>query len=832
MALIEKKPRQLFGWQNMKIKSVIVKILLLMTMIPLCYTSIVVLAGDTDRANTQGKDFAHNLNNTKVKDAAKTIDPATVPHYQDRDVPETSYYESGTNIENQARTEAASNPTAQFINNARKERPQITIDKETDPLFTRYEDIANQAHDLTGTYSDCKALPVGAENNVTTDERLTASCEPGVTYVDRNISCLCKRAVINSQPLTPDCPADHHYDDGTKKCVLSTIETRDPNLVCDPSYHLNSADQCEHSEDLVEAVTVVCPDKHTYVASTKQCVTQVLDTKQPSLACESGYRYVSTSNRCEKKKTTTKAVMPTCPPRYTYDTHYNRCQKSVVKTANATATCPRGKSLIGDRCGKAVKNCRTDTRAARECKGTYPHRYTKYRVWYSERFGGKYFFQWGNSMLEYIKFNHSSDEFTKDNYLYYAGDFIHKLRYVGKGYEICRCATNQIVNYSSPISFCPVGYSYNKTSKQCEKVGVVTQTPGRSCPANYKLNASAHLCERKNVLVESPDLVCDPPYALNAANNKCEYTRSVNELPEFVCPIGYTLVGESCQLTVVTKTPPKPVCESNETLNATRSSCERMVVVIAQPSYGCQQGYVLNPSNNLCEEAQFSFSCETTNPARTVDLCAETLSCPDGDCAEEYQVQQDASEDFKRAATGMAVASEIVKEIDQDNLSVFKGDSKACKKKLASFSDCCKDSGWGTDLGLDNCSSEEKELGLLRKAKLVHYVGRYCSDDSILGCLAKHDVYCSYPSKLARIIIQQGKSQLGQGFGSAEDPNCQGFSVEELESLDFDAMDLSEFYADVENNANNASTPNATDLKDDIQDRLKARYPDLDKGDN
>ena len=48
---------------------------------------------------------------------------------------------------------------------------------------------------------------------------------------------------------------------------------------------------------------------------------------------------------------------------------------------------------------------------------------------------------------------------------------------------------------------------------------------------------------------------------------------------------------------------------------------------------------------------------------------------------------------------------------------------------------------------------------------------------------------------LARIVNEQGRAQVGKGWGNAKTPDCSGFAVAQLKSLDFAAMDLSEFYA-------------------------------------
>lgn len=742
--------------------------------------SMGTMASNDNDAMEAGKEFANTLNDSSVKDVAKDFDPESIPNYQGTDIPETDYYESGANIENQASAVAADNPTAQFLQG----RPNIQLDPETDPLFVRYNEIKDQAHNLTDTYSDCAALPVGIENNITVDDRPTASCEPGSVHTEGNTSCLCERTVVDTQPLTPDCPDDYSFDDEAENCTSSNVETTEPDLVCESDYHLNADNQC---------------------------VKHVTDTNQPGLICAAGYTYVSQRNRCEKKETITVVATPTCPSGYTYDAYYNRCQISVLETVSATATCSAGQ-LVNGTCVESIENCRTDSRAARQCRYeqrtvgrmkriSYYAALSNHRgsmragmIWgEKERFGrGDYILEWSTWLgrMKRHEVDLSKIQTTKDNYLYYPGKAV-KSNYK---FEICRCSINQTIS-TTPTNTCPADYSYNGSSGRCEKVGTVYQNPGQTCPSGYSYNSSSNLCEKQNTLTQSPTLVCDPPYKLNQSTRQCEHEQTFTEPPEFVCPVGYSLQGESCQKTVITTT---------------------------QPTYYCEEGYVLNPATNECEEDTFNFSCETTTPARTVELCGQTLMCPDGNCAEEYQVQEDASEDFLKAATGIAVASEIAEQIDQENLTIFEGDSKQCKKKLAGFSNCCKDGGWGTDLGLDNCSAEEKELGLLKEAQRVQYVGRYCSDDSLFGCLAKSSVYCTYPSKLARIIIQQGKAQLNQTFGSATSPNCAGFSVDELESLNFDDMDLSEFYSDVA--ARDPSTPDSDDLTDDIQEKLKARY--------
>ena len=68
-----------------------------------------------------------------------------------------------------------------------------------------------------------------------------------------------------------------------------------------------------------------------------------------------------------------------------------------------------------------------------------------------------------------------------------------------------------------------------------------------------------------------------------------------------------------------------------------------------------------------------------------------------------------------------------------------------------------------------------------------------------VACLARTKSFCCFNSHLARIINEQGRGQIGKSWGSntAQNPDCSGFSVAQLQSLDFSRMDFSEFYAEI-----------------------------------
>lgn len=250
---------------------------------------------------------------------------------------------------------------------------------------------------------------------------------------------------------------------------------------------------------------------------------------------------------------------------------------------------------------------------------------------------------------------------------------------------------------------------------------------------------------------------------------------------------------------------------------------------------GC--GYVgstcLNRSSSgHCLDEELRFSCPYLEAARWVSLCGSELVCPDGSCAEDVGREEvDGTDDFKKAATGLAVASELADGINLSEIAVFNGKDLSCKTSVASAYDCCQDGGWADDLGLSSCNSEEKQLGLQKDASQTIYVGRKSNYNGLGIKISTTKKYCTYPSKLARMIIEQGKAQLGQDFGTYDNPDCEGFSMDEIQyQLDFNAMDFSEYYSDVMDSANNGTTPSSSNALDSIQNKLKATYPDMDMG--
>ncbi len=93
------------------------------------------------------------------------------------------------------------------------------------------------------------------------------------------------------------------------------------------------------------------------------------------------------------------------------------------------------------------------------------------------------------------------------------------------------------------------------------------------------------------------------------------------------------------------------------------------------------------------------------------------------------------------------------------------------------------------------CEDDEFELGAKRETKSCHYVGSHCIQNSLFGCIVKEQVFCCYQSPLARIVMEQVRNQGYEDWGSAKGPNCGGIAIKDIDSIDWSAVDLSEWMA-------------------------------------
>lgn len=213
----------------------------------------------------------------------------------------------------------------------------------------------------------------------------------------------------------------------------------------------------------------------------------------------------------------------------------------------------------------------------------------------------------------------------------------------------------------------------------------------------------------------------------------------------------------------------------------------------------CSEGTrtCLRKIGSLCVYSRLTYQCAHTVNS-TGYLCGSQFYCADGSCAAMQAGQNGNFEKAVAQLAALAAAGKDVKGLDPNAVTAFTGKAMACRQSVAGFSNCCKGGGWGQGVGLAHCNTEEKAIGTGKEKKLVVKVGSYCSRKMLGVCLQKKEGYCVFDSKLARIVQEQGRrDQLHISFGDADDPDCRGIRIAELQGIKFDRIDFSDFYDDI-----------------------------------
>lgn len=169
---------------------------------------------------------------------------------------------------------------------------------------------------------------------------------------------------------------------------------------------------------------------------------------------------------------------------------------------------------------------------------------------------------------------------------------------------------------------------------------------------------------------------------------------------------------------------------------------------------------------------------------------------------EGFDTSYEKNQDFGPVISTLSILSELEKDIKKtgpnfsEKVKIFKGEKFGCQKTFLSgdIFDCCRDlDGLAVDIKLARCTAEEKCLAKQRHDGKCVFIG---TQKLKLGTVTEH-VYCCFPSKLARVLQEQGRKQLKIDWGNAENPKCRGLKLKELQNINFSAIDLTEVMDDI-----------------------------------
>ena len=311
--------------------------------------------------------------------------------------------------------------------------------------------------------------------------------------------------------------------------------------------------------------------------------------------------------------------------------------------------------------------------------------------------------------------------------------------------------------YAPATPVCPPGGSFDKNTESCVAkrrwCGWIKLV--LCCPSGYRWDGRLGKCV-------SPPIGwnCPPGYAYNPGTGRCEAE------PRRDCPPGYSL-------------------------DTATGEC------VAPPDYLCPSGYINNPNEERCEAPpKISMTCPVDPSLPCIRDADGKYYCSANPCLDASSIPP-TNTDTQEGANDIPADGEITAEGCSGTVYIMSGRDMRCRPPgtQTGFSNCCRKTK--TWFGLGRCSSTEQVLAKMRSWGRLdgncHYVGEYCAEEWLGVCVQKKKTYCCFSSPLARIIHQQGRPQLGIGWGTPESPNCRGFTAQEFQKLDFSKMNFSEW---------------------------------------
>jgi|GEM_PF-4396386 len=214
------------------------------------------------------------------------------------------------------------------------------------------------------------------------------------------------------------------------------------------------------------------------------------------------------------------------------------------------------------------------------------------------------------------------------------------------------------------------------------------------------------------------------------------------------------------------------------------------------------------------------------------DTNKKDIFCLDGNCADQTYK---ANDEFNAQGSNLSGVIDGSKQLKQNGNSylTFNGNKSECSRSKVNYYNCCDYKGWGVDWFGVKCSEEEKKLAQARKDGRAVNVGKYCAHKIGPVCRSHHEVYCTFESKQARIIQEQSRrkgfirdgKKIRNDFGSAKNPNCKGFTPEQLQQIKFDEIDFTEFFSDLNSKIKQPDIPQAIErMKEKITQKAGSAF--------
>lgn len=290
------------------------------------------------------------------------------------------------------------------------------------------------------------------------------------------------------------------------------------------------------------------------------------------------------------------------------------------------------------------------------------------------------------------------------------------------------------------------------------------------------------------------------------------------------CAAGEDTCTAGLETRIINGVPVTRACWAWETPVTCQASGSQTTCGVFEADQSChkiQSDCVARSEAGACLQWEDRYRCDgTAHP--TPASCSDLQVCAGGYC--ETVTPEPPSTGFAQSTAWLSVLSSMAKDASRDSagqvIRIFDGTASTCGVGAIRVLNCCNDTGWGNHI-LGECTGDE--LALMDRAAMgaTHYIGSYCAKRFFV-CLQVKRVYCRFNSKLARVFNEQMRWQTGATWGTdrvsyhyeyqsqpdgdlvfvpvatpGTGPQCDGATIEEMEALDLENIDLSEAFAEL-----------------------------------
>ena len=293
----------------------------------------------------------------------------------------------------------------------------------------------------------------------------------------------------------------------------------------------------------------------------------------------------------------------------------------------------------------------------------------------------------------------------------------------------------------------------------------------------------------------------------NMCNVNCVETSQCDVNREYVCPLDsnvacvndepgsgdfFCSLSQCAAFGEVGETTPVDITPTlNDGTVTEVDGCLDQILIFNGKAQSCRLPGIASAYMNCCTKADEDLLYDSTGSALETSLYTDGIAALGTAASEAYTAYETAMA-VNEAAAGVGGA---VTDVASFTFSEF---SSTLMESLTSTTMYVGIAVAAIMTYLENaCPPDDIATALMNKSKQCVKVGEICTTRVFGQCVQEREVHCCFNSRMAQLIHVGGRPQLGMGYGTAEAPECRGFTPEEFQSLDFSKIDLTEYYEEL-----------------------------------